>query len=384
MSERRPRILIVSYTETEREPRVIKQIAEFSGHYHVTTAGFGPAPSGVDDHIEFTDLPRRSGLALIPGIFSLLLLLRLHRYYVRLEPRNRASFDLLKGGDWDVVVAHDAQTQYLATLLRPRHGILADMHEYAPKQNRPTLKWNVLDRPYFSWLCRTFVARAAAVTTVSSGIVDEYRRVFGFNSTLVVNATPYQELEVGAVKAPLRLVHSGGVAEERRLDIMIQGVRGSSADVTLDLFLVPGEAGLMAQLKALAEGDPRIRFRDPVPYSDLVRTLNEFDLGLSIFPPTTFNLAWCLPNKFFDFIQARLGEIVGPSPEMARFVEQYGIGVVLPDFEPASLSRVLESLTPERVTQWKAASSRSVHELSGEEQGKIWGRLVSDMLTKAT
>ena len=380
MTDERTRILIVSYTRSEQEPRIIKQIAEFRREYHVTTAGYGPAPSGVDDHIELEPEPPRRGLGRIPGIFSLLLLLRLHRLYARLEPRDQASYRLLKGGSWDVVVAHDAQTLYLASRLAPRHGVLADMHEYAPKQSLPSLKWNLLYQPYYSWLCRTYAAHAAAVTTVSQGIVDEYKRVFGFDSTLVVNATPYQELEVGPVGSPLRLVHSGGVAVQRRLDIMIRGVRESSADVTLDLYLVPGEPALMAQLRTLAGDDPRIRFRDPVPYGELIQTLNGYDLGLSIFPPTTFNLAWCLPNKFFDFVQARLGEIVGPSPEMARFVEEYGIGLVLPDFEPSSLAAALESLTPERVAAWKAASNRHVHELSGEEQGKVWGRIVAGML----
>jgi hypothetical protein len=258
------------------------------------------------------------------------------------------------------------------------------MHEYAPKQSLPSVKWNLLYQPYYSWVCRTYAARAAAVTTVSSGIVDEYRRVFGFEATLVVNATPYQDLSVKPVGTPLRLVHSGGVSPQRRLDLMIQGVRDSSADVTLDLFLVEGEPGLMAELRALAAGDPRIRFLDPVPYAALVSTLNSYDVGLSIFPPTTFNLAWCLPNKFFDFIQARLGVIVGPSPEMARFVEQYQMGLVLPDFEASSLTSALDSLSAERIAEWKKASSRHVHELSGEEQGKVWGRLVAGMLSSTS
>lgn len=383
MSTRRPRILIVSYTPTEQEPRIVKQISEFRRDYHVTTAGFGPRPDGVAEHIELERAPRRTGLALIPGIFSLLLLLRLHRFYARLEPRDRASYRRLKGGDWDVIVAHDAQTQYVASLLAPRYGVLADMHEYAPKQGKPTFIWNVLYRPYYSWLCRRYVAKAAAVTTVSSGIVDEYRRVFGFEPTLVINATPYQERAIQPVGAPLRLVHSGGISPQRRLDIMIRGVRESSADVTLDLYLVGGESPLMSQLKAQAEGEPRIRFREPVPYRDLVETLNGYDVGLSIFPPTTFNLAWCLPNKFFDFIQARLGVIVGPSPEMERFVNEYGMGLVLPDFEPSSLAAALDALTPEQVTRWKTASDSHVHELSGEEQGKIWGRVVAGMLETA-
>lgn len=376
----RKRILIVSYTRTEQEPRIVKQIAQFRQEHDVVTAGYGPAPSGVLDHIELEWPPARRGLARIPGIFSLLLLLRLHRAYSALEPRDEAAYQQLKNGDWDVIVAHDAQTLYLASRLAPRHGVLADMHEYAPKQSLPSLSWNLLYQPYYSWLCRTYAAKAAAVTTVSQGIVDEYRKVFGIQATLVVNATPYHELPVRPVGSPLRLVHSGGIAPQRRLDIMIQGVRESSADVTLDLYLVGGDTPLMLELKSLASGDDRIKFREPVPYHELVPRLNEYDVGLSIFPPTTFNLAWCLPNKFFDFVQARLGVIVGPSPEMARFVDEYGIGQVLPDFDPTSLARALEILTNAEVAQWKAASHSRVLELSGEEQGKIWGRVVDGMI----
>jgi glycosyltransferase involved in cell wall biosynthesis len=377
----RARILIVSYTRTDQEPRIIKQIAEFRHRHSVVTAGYGPAPSGVDEHIELQWPPQRRGLARIPGIFSLLLLLRMHRLYSAIETRDRSAFEQLSGQEWDVVVAHDAQTLYLASRLAPRHGVLADMHEYAPKQSLPSLKWNLLYQPYYTWLCREYAATAAAVTTVSQGIVDEYQRVFGFASTLVVNATPYHDLPVNPVSSPLRLVHSGGLAPQRRLDIMISGVRESRADVTLDLYLVGGDTPLMLELKALAAGDERIRFLEPVPYAELVTRLNDYDLGLSIFPPTTFNLAWCLPNKFFDFVQARLGVIVGPSPEMARFVDEYGLGLVLPDFQPSSLARTLEELTTKKVAEWKAASDRRVHELSGEEQGRIWGRVVAEMLS---
>ena len=380
MNEVRPRVLIVSYTRTEQEPRILKQISEFRGKYHVTTAGYGPAPRGVDAHIELDVSPSASGFGRIPGIFTLLLLFRMHRAYSLIEPRDRSAYEMLKQGSWDVIVAHDAGTIFMASQLTARHGVLADMHEYAPKQSLPSLKWNMLYEPYYSWLCRTYVSAAAAVTTVSSGIVDEYRRVFGIEAELVVNATPYQDLPLRPVGSPIRLVHSGGVSPQRRLDIMIRAVRASTADVTLDFFLMGEDTPLLVELKELAAGDPRVRFLEPVPYDELVATLNSYDLGLSIFPPTTFNLAWCLPNKFFDFVQARLGVIVGPSPEMARFVEKYQMGLVLPDFEAESLTAALDSLTTERIAEWKAASNRHVHELSGEEQGKVWGKVVAGIL----
>ena len=65
---------------------------------------------------------------------------------------------------------------------------------------------------------------------------------------------------------------------------------------------------------------------------------------------------------------------------MARIVDQYGFGLVLPDFEPSSLAAALESLTADQVAGWKAASAKNARDLAGEEQAKIWGRIVAEML----
>lgn len=378
-SEKR-RVLIVSYTQSDREPRVLKQVAEFGKHWHVTTAGYGTAPAGVDDHVELERSPRRQGLARLPGIFSLLLLLRLHYVYVRLESRNRSALARLKGRQWDAVIAHDAQTLPIATWLAPRCGVLADMHEYAPRQSAPSFGWRVLHQPYYTWLCRTYATRAAAVTTVSPGIVDEYRRVFGIDAQLVVNATPYRDIQPSPVSDPIRLVHSGGAAPDRRLETLVSAVVGSSANVTLDFYLVDDDSGYVGRLRELAGSDSRVKFCEPVPYERLVDTLAAYDVGLHLIAPTSFNNYWSLPNKFFDYIQARLAVVIGPSPAMVDLLNRYGFGAVAGGFGAADLRQVLERITSGEVAEWKAAAHAASRELSGEEQAKVWGRIVADLL----
>ena len=382
VSDVRVRILVLTYTPFAQEPRALKQVRFLKDTHDVTTAGFGPAAFSDVAHVEIPHLrPQRWGL-IGRLLAAALLVLHWYRPLTWINALDRATVRLLGEGGWDIVIAHDLKALDVSLKLAPTSGVILDLHEYAPRQEEHSLLWRLLIAPYFRWMCRTQVPKSASVVTVSQGIADEYKRVFGFDSTLVVNATPYANLEPRPVGAPLRLVHSGGVAVQRRLDIMIRGVRESTADITLDLYLVPGEPALMAELKELAADDPRIRFREPVPYDQLVVTLNNYDLGLSIFPPTTFNLAWCLPNKFFDFVQARLGEIVGPSPEMARFVEEYSIGLVLPDFEPSTLAAALDSLSAEQVAAWKKASSSCADALSSESQAEVWDALIAGVLAR--
>lgn len=381
MNAESKRILVLTYTPIANEPRALKQIRYLHGAHEVVTAGFGPAPYNDVKHHEIPKLATLRWGAIGQLLGAALLLFRLYRPFRLLNALNPIALRALSHTNWDVVIAHDLKTLDLALDLKPRHGVILDLHEYAPRQEEHRFLWRLLIAPYYRWVCRTTVPKSAAVVTVSQGIADEYARQFGISSTVVVNATPFAPLSVTPVASPLRLVHSGGVAAQRRLDIMITGVRESTANITLDLYLVGEQSGLLAELKSLAADDARIRFREPVPYSELITTLNDYDVGLSIFPPTTFNLAWCLPNKFFDYIQARLGVIVGPSPEMERFVEKHRNGHVLADFEPSTLARHLESLTTKRVSEWKHASDANAEKLSSESQASIWDEIITGVTT---
>jgi len=125
---------------------------------------------------------------------------------------------------------------------------------------------------------------------------------------------------------------------------------------------------------------PAIRFRDPVPYSQLVSTLSEYDVSLVFLPPTNFNLKNALPNKFFEAVQARIGLIVGPSPAMVALVEQHGLGAVTPDFSAASLRETLHGLTAEKIAEWKAAADAAARPLSAESQVLAWQQAVDDIV----
>lgn len=375
----RRKILVLTYTPIAREPRALKQIRFLRQHHDVTTAGFGPAPFDDLPHIELHDSrPYRGGL-LGRALYLALLLLRLYPLVTSLSPRDDAARSRLAGTQWDAIIAHDPQTSALASSLSTTHGVIADLHEYSPRQNEHSRLWRILIAPYVRWLCRTYVAKSAAIVTVGQGIADEYYRNFGIVSTVVINATPFHDLTPGAVKQPIKLVHSGVPGVQRKLEIMIDAVLQTRADVTLDFFLVDDGSAYLQSLKERAGGDERIRFNDAVPYAQLVPTLNRYDIGLSIFAPTTFNLAWCLPNKFFDFIQARLGVIVGPSPEMKRIVTRNGIGRVMPDFEASSLAALLSEITVDEVESWKSASSANAVELSSEKQSEIWGDIMESV-----
>jgi glycosyltransferase involved in cell wall biosynthesis len=362
---RRPTLLVLAFSPLASDARVLRQVALFRGDYDVTTVGYGAAPQGVDAHLRLPDAVlswRRNR--------SLMVARRYQAAYDR-APVVTATRRALAGGRWDVVLANDVETAPVAMGLGAR-GVHVDLHEYASRQNEDSWRWRHFVAGSNAWILRTWVSRAASVSTVGEELAGAYRREFGLHPLVVPNAAAYVDRTPTRVGRPLRLVHSGLARRSRSLELMIDAVRLSSRPVTLDLYLMPNDPAYLAELRARSADLPQVRWHDPVPPHELNEHLARADLGVFVLPPVTFNYRYTLPNKLFDFVQARLGVVVGPSPEMAGLVRRHGLGMVLDDFTAASLAAALDSVGERDVAAYKRASHAAAAELSAERQITGW------------
>lgn len=115
-----------------------------------------------------------------------------------------------------------------------------------------------------------------------------------------------------------------------------------------------------------------VQVLNPLPFRELVPTLNQYDLGIFVLPPVSLNKELALPNKFFDFVQARLGILIGPSVEMASIVNQLDLGLVTDDFSVEATVRALDGIDASQVARWKQNSDRAARSLSAEMQVEEW------------
>lgn len=365
--------MVISYSPLYRDARVLRQIRLLQQRYRVTTVGYGEAPEGVEAHVRIPDeivywhKDRR------------LLLARAYQRTYDSMPVQQWLRDHLPVGQHDVIVANDVDTVPLAIGLRPRHGVHADLHEYASRQNEESLLWRLVVAPYFRWLVRTWVTQADSATTVSPGLAAEYRREFGIDAGLVMNAPPLADLGPTAVGESVRLVHAGNGVPER-LETMLAAMDLVRSKASLDLYLIDQGTGYVPSLRERYAGSDRVRIHEPVPTDEIVATLNAYDVGVYVLPPISFNFKYALPNKFFDFVQARLGLVIGPSPDMAALVREHDLGVVTPDFTAESFASAIDALTPEQVAQMKAASDAAAPALCAEQQVTGWFEAVRKLL----
>jgi hypothetical protein len=384
--------LIFSLSTVARDPRVQRQVAALKDRYRVVVAGFGEYCEDGALFISLGSEKSDSGRGFLRRLSDAVgegnLAVRLHQELARHIPLGCTCFHtrvkeraLLRSGyaaiirriakeeHPSIVIANDFSALVIARAAGDGPRYVYDAHEYTPGQRKAGARRNSKD-VFVDYALRKFLPIYDAVVTVSDGIAEEYSREFGIaRPTVIINAPRYVRQDPRLVSTGrIRLVHHGVATKSRGIEVLISMMRLLDPQFELDLFLL---APNMEYYDRLVDSNPikdRIRFRAPVPTMSLSKTLNEYDVGVYCLPPETLNTRMALPNKLFEFVQGRIAVAIGPSPEMASYVEKYGLGVVAEDFTAEAMARALSGLGAADIDRYKANAHAHALELSAEPQ----------------
>ena len=358
---------------------MLRQVEVLRQHGDVTTVGYGPAPDGVAHHIEIPE-----GASSLPEtpLGVLKLALHLHKAVELTAPgENAVRAAVVNSGPYDLIVANDARALPLAFAVPGNAPVYADMHEWAPEERSTVFVWRVLVGPYMEHLCKKYLPRTAAVTSVSSGLAGLYSEKYGVIASVVRNSASYRNLKPTPVDpAVIRLVHSGTADAERNIVELIDAVGQLGDRFSLDLYLVRVPGGHLDVIRKKAAPSSRVVIHDPVPPETLPDVLNQYDLGVFLYPLKTLSHRYHLPNKFFDFVQARLGLVFSPAPEINTHIGEHGLGIITADTSAAGLVDALRELTADDVAGFKNASDTAAHALSNEPDRQAQDALVGRLL----
>lgn len=405
--------MVLVFSDAARDPRVHRHVEMLSAHYRVTVAAFGSStvpgtgflalawpsskpPEGAAGwrHLAWQvgrirNVPRRlirGALMLlgrtIPPVSSVAHDLRYWRHPLIRESRRR-----LAGIRADAIIANDLETLPLALRMAGNTPVIFDAHEYAPLEYEDRRSFRLWEAPFRRYQVKRYVPLAAASSTVCDGIAETYATDTGVRPVTITNAAAFVPMAAPAMRGDgkVRLIHHGLAAPVRRIENMIEMMQHLDDRFSLDLMLVDsgGEStAYLAHLRQLAAPDPRIRFRPPVSLDAIVRETTDYDVGLFLLEPTNFNYLHALPNKFFEFVQARLAIAIGPSPEMAALVRRFDLGVVASDFRPESLAASLNALGDEDLRRFRENAHAAARELSAETNRERLLELVGRVIGK--
>lgn len=354
----KPSLLILSYTDSRREPRVWRQLCFLKDEYNITvTSVSDPNIDGVE-WIPVMPMPLSLEQRLLRVAWTFLNSSVLGNYLSVMKKYSPMNISDVVG-NFDLVLCHDQHQLCWAFSPSKVGNVVFEAHEYYPCQFENSLRWRILFGRYNKWVCENYIPKCAAMITVSDGIANEYRKNFGANPTVVHSAPDLEELYPHDVSEKnIKLIHHGAATSNRKIETMIDMMQYLDERFTLDLMLV-GSGAYYDSLKRKALNTPRVNWLAPVPMQEIAKKCNDYDIGIFLVPPTTFNLKYCLPNKFFEFIQSRLAIAIAPSVEMAKIVKEHDLGVIAKDFTPQAMAASLNSLSSEDIARFKQNSDKA-------------------------
>lgn len=379
------KILIIVLSDLRHDARVRRQVNALSSDFEVTVVAFN---GSAHDGYRLIMLPPSkltfrkkafSSFFLLSGLYNLAYKI-LHNYKAFVHS---ATADQ----KFDLIIANDVETLPVAFSFPYKPKVLFDAHEYAPRHFEDKRWWRIFFRGFNTWLCRKYIPKVSAVTTVGKGLAYEYEKNFKVRPRVITNAHNYAELQPSPMtEGRIRLVHHGIVNPSRSLHLMVEMIGQLDERFSLDIYLlIPGFASArtmnyLEELKQKASRHPNIRILPPIPGNELVTKLNEYDMGVFLLPPVNFNYENTLPNKLFDFIQARLGIAIGPTPEMADIVRTFDNGVISKEFTAESLAEELKKLSFPDVKRFKENSAKAAKVHNAENNAHLIKQMVKQIL----
>ena len=281
----------------------------------------------------------------------------------------------------DLIIANDLDTlpaAYLASRIR-RSTLLYDSHELFTQV--PELIHRKRVQKIWKGIESMLVPRLKYAVTVSYPIAEIYRRLYGVRFGVVRNVPvkltrPEKQQVPDAYRGKKLIIYQGALNVGRGLELMIKTMHFLENVI----FIVAGSGDIERQLKDLVKNEgveEKVEFKGRLLPGELIPLTSSCDLGISLEEDLGLSYRYALPNKMFDYIQARIPILCSALPEMTRIVETYGIGIATREREPEKLAAIIRYMLDERSSgAWIEALEKAAGDLCWENESKKYEEIL--------
>jgi glycosyltransferase involved in cell wall biosynthesis len=227
--------------------------------------------------------------------------------------------------------------------------LIYDAHELEVHRNT---RAGVVDKWMRYYLERKNIKRCDATVTVCDSIADHLARAYAIERPVVVMNAPDVEQVIPSdrdLRSSLKLskdtplaVYVGRITIGRGIEQIVEALQrlpefhlalvGTANKPTVDAAVERAAAlGLAHRLHILA----------PVPPSEVVSFIGSGDLSLVPIQNVCLSYYYCLPNKLLESAIAGLPVVASDLPELKRFVEISGCGLIMDQTDPDDIARAM-------------------------------------------
>lgn len=298
--------------------------------------------------------------------------------------QHRNKLQLILRHDFDCIITHHPSSLVLAKEVSrlKKTPFIFNAHEYYPRQFEHKEEWVKNEKPAVDFIIRKYLPKASTTFCVGQIIGETYIKEFRINDFVFIpNDKPYFNVLPKKTGNPIRIIHHGGAIRGRSIHKSIEMMEFlPKKEYELHLMLMPIDVKYLEELILLSEKFNHVFFHEPVNFQDIIPFLSTFDIGFYLLPPTNFNNLNCLPNKIYEFIQARLCIVTSPNPEMATLIKRNGLGVCSEDYSVRSMAKTILSISPLQIDEFKQQVGSKAKELSSETTENLIRKTVSALV----
>lgn len=370
-------IAVVCEANPAKNPRPNRVISLFKEDHKVTAIGREAQNIEGVDVFSYALPPKRSAeeeLRLVETISR-----KEYKSLIEIPTRKKIK-EVLQKKTFDLIFCHDLVLLPLVLASKRKAKVIFDAREFYPREKEEDERWCRLFKEFNEWMCHTYLHQADYCYTVSSGLANAHRQSYGVHFDVVMSLPEYHTLSPSPTDEKIRIIHHGAANRDRDIIRMIETADHLDERFHIDFMLVENFSDHFFFLKEEIEKRSNVSLIPPVDFKNIIPFISRYDIGFYILPPTNFNLLHALPNKFFEFIQARLAIAIAPSLEMAHITRMYEVGVVSEDFTAKRMAEVLNALTPKRVEEYKQHSHKAAQILRRKKSDQQLLSIVQEVI----
>lgn len=283
----------------------------------------------------------------------------------------------------DILLSNDLDTLLPNFLIHKlfKKKLVYDSHELFTEV--PEL----VDRPFVKnfWLGieRIILPKLKNCITVSNSISEYYNLKYNTKFHVIRNF-PLKLKNTQSSSFPFKtnnhkvILYQGALNKGRGLELMIETMQY----INNAIFVLIGNGDLEIELKKKVVNlnlDEKIKFISKITPTELQKLTPLADLGLSIEEDLGLNYKYALPNKLFDYIQAKVPVLASDLPEMKTIVLNYNIGEVIKDRKPKKLVNQIQNILQKNKTFYSSNLQKAAKELVWDNEEKKLKQLFENL-----
>ncbi len=279
----------------------------------------------------------------------------------------------------DILLANDLDTllpNYLISILFSKK-LIYDSHELFTEvpelTSRPKVRniWLTIEKLIFPNLKNVY--------TVNHKIADIYKEKYKIPVKVIRNVS--NKLSNKKIDKNL----SDLIKKDKKM-LILQGSginidRGAEEAVSMMQYVknavlyIIGSGDVFVKLKVSVKKyqlEDKVFIKDKMPYKDLMEYTKIADLGLTLDKGTNLNYEYSLPNKVFDYIQAKIPVLASNREVVAELITKNNIGSITKTHDTKELAEIVNTILFDKELNktWKRNLKNSAEIYTWENESK--------------